>query len=126
MCLRVGDPDGMQEEHKQFILVWAEECPTSSGGGESCIILHQSSCSRGYKRAREGGVSRSQDVSGVCVCLSLMSRMAYGFAFYPSPLKWSLPSPFIDARGMPGYMHVLRHIFPRKEDLRPSLLPCSR
>jgi hypothetical protein len=32
MCLRVGDPDGVQEEHKRFILVQAEECPMSSGG----------------------------------------------------------------------------------------------
>jgi hypothetical protein len=36
-------------------------------------------------------------------------------------LEWSLPSPFIDARGTQGYMHVLRDIFPRKEDLRHSL-----
>jgi hypothetical protein len=64
-CLCVGDPDGVQEEHKLFILVRAEECPTSSEDGESCIILHRSACSRGYKRVREGGALRSQDVSGV-------------------------------------------------------------
>jgi hypothetical protein len=29
--LHVGDPDGVQEEHKRFILVRTEECPTSSG-----------------------------------------------------------------------------------------------
>jgi hypothetical protein len=34
VCLRVGDSDGVQQEHKRFILVQAEECPTSSGGGE--------------------------------------------------------------------------------------------
>jgi hypothetical protein len=67
MCLCVGDSDGVQEEHKRFILVKAEECPTSSGGRESCIILHRSACSRGYKRVREGGSPRSQDVSGVRV-----------------------------------------------------------
>jgi hypothetical protein len=103
-----------------------KKCPTSSGGGESYIILHWSACSKGYKRVREGGAPRSQDVSGVCVCVCspLMSRMAYRFIFL-SPLKWSWPSPFIDARGTLGYMHVLRDIFPRKEDPRPSLLPCS-
>jgi hypothetical protein len=58
-CLCVRDPDGVQEEHKQFILVQAEECPTSSRGGGSCIILHRSACSRGYKRVREGGTPRS-------------------------------------------------------------------
>jgi hypothetical protein len=69
MCLRVGDPDGVQEEHKRFILVQAEECPTSSGGGESCIILHRSACNRGYKRVREKETPRSQDASGECVCV---------------------------------------------------------
>jgi hypothetical protein len=67
MSLRVEDLDGVQEEHKRFIPVRAEERPTSSGGGESCIKLHRSACSRGYKRAREGGAHRSQDASGVCV-----------------------------------------------------------
>jgi hypothetical protein len=59
VCLYVGDPDGVQEEHKRFILVRAEECPTSSAGEESCIILYQSAYSRGYKRVREGGAPRS-------------------------------------------------------------------
>jgi hypothetical protein len=68
VCLRVRDPDGVQEEHRRFILVRAEECPTSSGGDESCIILHRSACSRGYKRVREGGAPKSQGVSGLCVC----------------------------------------------------------
>jgi hypothetical protein len=71
VCLRVGDPDGVQEEHKRFILVRAKECPTFSGGGESCIILHRSACSRGYNRVREGGAPKSQGVSGVCVCDSV-------------------------------------------------------
>jgi hypothetical protein len=62
MCLRVEDSDGVQEEHKRFILVRAEECPTSSGEGESYIILHRSACSRGYKQVREGGAPRSQDI----------------------------------------------------------------
>jgi hypothetical protein len=70
VCLCVEDPDGVQEEHKRFILVRAKECPTSSGGGESYIILHQSACSRGYKRVREGGTLRSQDASGECVFAS--------------------------------------------------------
>jgi hypothetical protein len=91
------------------------------GEGGSCIILHRSACSRGYKQVREEEAPRSQDVSGVCVCSPLMSRTAYRFAFRPS-LKWSLPSPFIDARGTSGYMHVLRDIFPRKEDPRPPVV----
>jgi hypothetical protein len=49
-CLRVGGPDGVQEEHRRFILVRVEKCPTSSEGGEFCIILHRSARSRGYKR----------------------------------------------------------------------------
>jgi hypothetical protein len=48
-------------------MVWAVECPTSSGDEESCIILHQSACSKGYKRVREEGAPRSQDMSGVCL-----------------------------------------------------------
>jgi hypothetical protein len=132
MCLRVGDPDGVQEEHKWFILVQAEECPTSNGRGESCIILHRSAGSRGYKRMREGGAPGSQDASGECVfvCLWWVERPINLPSVCPSSsffsLEWSLPSPFIDARGTQDYMHVLRDIFPRKEDLRPSLSPCSR
>jgi hypothetical protein len=42
------------------------------------------------------------------------------------PLEWSLPSPFIDARGTQGYMHALRDVFPRKEDLEFPILSCSR
>jgi hypothetical protein len=38
------------------------------------------------------------------------------------PLEWSLPSPFIDARGTQGYMHALRDVFLRKEDLRPPVV----
>jgi hypothetical protein len=67
VCLRVDDPDGVQEEHRQFILVRAKKCPTSSGGSESCIILHRSACSRGYKRVREEGAPKSQGVSGECI-----------------------------------------------------------
>jgi hypothetical protein len=99
----------VQEEHKRFIRVWAEECPMSSGGGESCIILHRSACSRGYKRVRERGTPRSQDASGesVCVCVFASDELnglwicLLSVFLYPlSPLEWSLPSPFIDARGM--------------------------
>jgi hypothetical protein len=54
-------------KNKRFILVRAEECPTSSEEGGTCIILHQSACGRGYKRVREGGVPRSQDESEVRV-----------------------------------------------------------
>jgi hypothetical protein len=123
MCLRVGDLVGVQEEHRRFILVRAEECPMSSGGGESCIILHRSAGSRGYKRVREGGAPRSQEVSEVCVFASDESNDLWNYLL--SSLKGSLPFPFIDARGTPGYRYVLCDIFPEKEDPRPSLLPCS-
>jgi hypothetical protein len=129
MCLRVGNPDDVQEEYKRFILIRAEECPTSSGWGESCIISHRSACSRGYKQVREGGTPRSQDVSGECVFafdvlngLWILPSVCFSSSF---SLEWSLPSPFIDARGTQGYMHVLCDIFPGKEDPRPSLSPCS-
>jgi hypothetical protein len=116
MCLRVGDPDGVQEEHKRFILVQAKECPTSSGGGESCIILHRSACSRGYKQVREGGIPRSQDVSGESVRVCAFDELnGLWICLLSVPLKWSLPSPFIDARGMQCYMHALRDIFSRRK-----------
>jgi hypothetical protein len=68
MCLRVGDPDSVQEEHKRFILVQAKECPTSSEEGETCIILHRGACGRGLQAGeREGGVPRSQGGSVVHV-----------------------------------------------------------
>jgi hypothetical protein len=53
VCLCIEGSDGVQEEHRRFILVQAEKCPTSSGGGGFCIILHQSACRRGYKPVRE-------------------------------------------------------------------------
>jgi hypothetical protein len=119
MYLHIGDPDGVQEEHKRFILVRAQECPTSSGEEEPCIILHRNACSRGYKLVRE----RSSQVSRcVSVERSLVSRMAYGCLFSPSPLEWPLPSPFIDARGTQGYMHALRDVFLGKDDLRSPIV----
>jgi hypothetical protein len=41
-------------------------------------------------------------------------------------LEWSLPSPFIDARGTQGYMHALRDVFLGKEDPRSPILSRSR
>jgi hypothetical protein len=75
---------------------------------------------------REGGTPRSQDVSGECVsvCVPMDLPSVCSSLFFFS-LEWSLPSPFIDVRGTQGKMYVLRDIFPGKEDLRPSLLPCS-
>jgi hypothetical protein len=100
MCLRDGDPDGVQEEHKRFILVRAKECPTSSGGGESCIILYQSACSRCYKRVREGGTPRSQDVSGVCVFASNESNSLW-ICLFSSP-KMVPALPFYRRKGNVG------------------------
>jgi hypothetical protein len=41
-------------------------------------------------------------------------------------LELSQPSPFIDAWGAQGYMHELRDVFSRKEDLRSPIFSCSR
>jgi hypothetical protein len=68
MCLRVGDLDGVQEEHKQFILVQAEECPTSSKEGRICIIFAPKCLWQGLQAGERGGIPRSQDESGVRVC----------------------------------------------------------
>jgi hypothetical protein len=51
----------------------------------------------------------------------MMSQVAYRFTLCPS-LEWSLPSPFIDARGTQGYMHALRDVFLGKEDMRPPVV----
>jgi hypothetical protein len=104
--LRVGDPDGVQEEHKQFILVQAEECHTSSVGEESCIILHRSVCSKGYKRVRVGGDPRSREWS-VCVGFGgVFSPSA--FLFFSCPFSLSSPPgmvpafPFYRCKGSTG------------------------
>jgi hypothetical protein len=96
-----------------FILVRAKKCPTSSGGGEFCIILHRSAYIRGYKRMWErkelpslkvreesvgvcdsaGALARSRRV--ICLCLALCC--CGGCPFFP-PLEWSLHAPFIVSR----------------------------
>jgi hypothetical protein len=43
-----------------------------------------------------------------------------------SLVEWSLPSPFIDARGAQAYMHALRDVFPGNKDPRSPILSCSR
>jgi hypothetical protein len=58
-------------------------CPV---GEESCIISHRSACSRGYKRVREGGDPRSQDVSEVYGFLLLSF-----FLFF----SWKGPCPLL-------------------------------
>jgi hypothetical protein len=70
----------------------------------------------------------SQDVSGECVsvCVPMNLPSVCSSLSLFSPLEWSLPSAFIDARGTQGYMYVLRNIFPGKEDARPPLSPCSQ
>jgi hypothetical protein len=94
VCLRIGDPDGVQEEHKRFILAWAKECPMSSAGEESCIILYRSAYSRGYKLVREGGAPRSHVENGVSVCVSVVFfRLPHFYVvsfFLPSP-PWNGP-----------------------------------
>jgi hypothetical protein len=54
-------------------------------------------------------VFASDESNGLSICLSSFPEMVPAI-------------PFIDARGTPGYMHVLRDIFPRKEDLRPPVV----
>jgi hypothetical protein len=46
------------------------------------------------------------------------------FLFFVVLMKWSLPSPFIDARGVQGYKYVLRDIFLGRKD--PKTLVYSR
>jgi hypothetical protein len=62
--LHVGDPDGVQEEHKQFILVRTEECPTPSGEVSFVLPCAKVIVVGGYKlvRERERGAPRSQNV----------------------------------------------------------------
>jgi hypothetical protein len=101
-------------------------CPV----GEESLVL---SCTEVLivgvtKRVREGGTSRSQDVSGewVSMCVPMDLPFVYSSSLLFFSLEWSLPSPFIDARRTQGYMYVLRDIFLGKEDLMPPLSPCSR
>jgi hypothetical protein len=102
VCLRIGDLDGVQDEHRRFILVRVEKCPMSSGRGEFYIILHRSACSRGYKRVREGGDPRSHGVSGECVCDSVdpsqgPEELSICLSMCPSSER-SLHAPFIASR----------------------------
>jgi hypothetical protein len=87
--LRIEDPDGVQEEHKRFVLVRTEEYPTSSG--EESLVLP---CTKvlvvgGYKLEREGEAPKmckcgmlARDESN-CVWIHLLSVR----------LERSLPSP---------------------------------
>jgi hypothetical protein len=52
----------VQEEHKRFILVWAKECPTSSGEESLVLPCTEVLVVGGYKLVRDGGAPRSQDV----------------------------------------------------------------
>jgi hypothetical protein len=78
-CLCVGGPDGVQEKHRQFILVRAEKCPISSGGKSSVLSCTEvlvvevtSGCERGECGCvcdSTGALARSRRV--VCSCLAL-------------------------------------------------------
>jgi hypothetical protein len=99
----LGNPDGVQEEYRRFILIRVEKCPTFSEGGEFCIILHRSVCSRGYKRVREGGAPKSQGVSGECVCDSANAlvrsrKVICSCVSCRCSLERSLHAPFIVSR----------------------------
>jgi hypothetical protein len=47
-------------KHKRFILVWAEEYPTSSGGGESYTEVLVVAVTRAGERERSSQVSRCE------------------------------------------------------------------
>jgi hypothetical protein len=72
-CLRIEGSDGVQEEHRRFILVRAEECPTSSGG-ERSVLSYTEVLVVGVTSESERG--RGSQVSGcewsVCVCVALL------------------------------------------------------
>jgi hypothetical protein len=60
--LHVGDPGGVQKEHKRFILVRAEEYFTSSGEESLVLPCTEVLVIGDYKLVREGEAPRSQDV----------------------------------------------------------------
>jgi hypothetical protein len=74
--------------------------PVREGG--SCIILHRSACSRGYKRVREGGAPRSQDVSGVCMCVFASDESNGLSVRLLSPSEMVLALPFHRRKGNAG------------------------
>jgi hypothetical protein len=57
--LHIGDLDGVQKEHKRFILVRAKECPTSSGEESLVLPCTEVFVVGGSKLVREGGAPRS-------------------------------------------------------------------
>jgi hypothetical protein len=114
-CLRVGGPDGVQEEHRRFILVRAEKCPTSSGEVSSVLSYTEvlivgviSGCERG----RGSQVLRFEWRKWVCVTLLVTSQgpgefptrvlccvaavVLFSSSFHP--LERSLHAPFIVSR----------------------------
>jgi hypothetical protein len=76
-CLHVGSPDGMQEEHRRFILVRAEKCPTSSGDESfvlSCTEVLVAGVTSGRERGRSSQVSRREWRKWVCATLLVTSQ----------------------------------------------------
>jgi hypothetical protein len=62
-------PDGVQEEHRRFILVRAEECSTSSGEGRSvlsCTEVFVVGVTSESERGRGSQVSERE--RSVCEC----------------------------------------------------------
>jgi hypothetical protein len=77
----------------------------SSAEEESCIILHRSACSRGYKRVREGGAPRSRVENGVSVCVGgVFSPLAFSCCLFSFslPLGMVPAFPFYRCKGSTG------------------------
>jgi hypothetical protein len=95
--LCVGDRNGVQEEHKRFILVRAKEYPTSTGEENLVLPCTEVLVVGGYKLVREGEAPRSQDEK--CGMLARDESNCVWFRLLSVRLEWSVPSPYIDARG---------------------------
>jgi len=77
-----------------FILVWARESPTSSGGGGVCIILHLCACTRVNRRVSELWVLSPDHVK-----LGWRGMVYASELFYVSCCCFSLGAPFYRSKG---------------------------
>jgi hypothetical protein len=76
-CLRVRGPDGVQEEHRRFILVRSEKCLRPVGEASpvlSCTEVLIVGVTSGCERGRNSQVSRCEWRVWVCVTLLVPSQ----------------------------------------------------